>query len=496
MKMSFLPAICSYIPGPVNGNLYAQVDKSWKERARSHSLDSSPPYVQRNKYERGKAATLGRPNQNKEQKNSYPLKKNRIQGFNYSALEMSVSSQTMQTENRKRIPDMDGLLSQLNACTDFLDTAVNQHRAALQRRNQNSDKNDLYSNGPLQPQVSVDDRIKGYGSKRTVVPVAPTRRAASFDAASRYQGGGHSLPTVMRTQTPPLEQRATLGRVAEAQGSYLPSPLLTSTPAPLTNKANYGGQIFTASEIQTSPPDSPVKPKYFATQIIPTVQRAPAEVVNITTQHSDSLNGFRSPREENGVRTQGVCNGLVNKPVTIKLETIEKENIQKYPLESLPSDLNNNDKVTRSDSEKLPEVSSNDVNGFIQESRDNNGETEEKLPEKGIVAANVALLSDMFSPTKVQYIRRPPLKGTVPMPGLTTKTAEEVSREISDYNAKALAPGEISHSSGMLYFTGLPPKRVLERGEHEQIEVKLEILPRGITVETTRPEPRENEHGI
>ena len=478
----FLAGFCSYIPGPVNGNLYAQVDKSLKDRIRSHSLDSgiNTQPVQRNKNGKGETATLGRTNQCKEQISNNSCSGYQFHQFNYPASKMSVSSQGIRSENRTRVPDMDDLLYQLSACTEILDTAVNQHRAGLQKRNQNIDR---YQNGPLEPQVSVNDRIKGY-SKSNPLPAAPTRQAASFDATSRYQGGTHSLPPAMiRTRTPGLEQRATIGRVP-GPDNYLSSPLLTSTPAPVNNHAPLDGQLCTASEVQTTPPISPVNPKYFATQIVPAVQRAPAEIVS--SQYSVVVNGSRTLHEGSGNRPQAVCNGegvrgniRVNEPVSLRLENKHETN------EMRPSDLNNN--------EKLNGVSRNGFDDF-SDGRRKSMDEEESLPEKGIVATNVALLSDLFSPTRVQEIRHPPRKGTVPMPGLTTKTAEEVSKEISEYNAKALAPGELSHASGTLYFTGLPPKRVVERGEHERIEVQLEILPRGITVEASHVNQHNHEH--
>jgi hypothetical protein len=107
-----------------------------------------------------------------------------------------------------------------------------------------------------------------------------------------------------------------------------------------------------------------------------------------------------------------------------------------------PSDINNN----------APE-SARAQNGTLE-----NDETENEVPHKGNVAAKVAYLTEIVFPALPPEPRNPPRKGTVPMPGLVSKSPTDISDEISKYNAKSLAVGELSHSSNTLYRGGVPQR--------------------------------------
>ena len=56
------------------------------------------------------------------------------------------------------------------------------------------------------------------------------------------------------------------------------------------------------------------------------------------------------------------------------------------------------------------------------------------------------------------------------MPGLTSVSPSEVFKEISNYNAQSLAPGELSHSTGTLYSSKSPPKKIVEPSKNVQPE--------------------------
>ena len=95
-------------------------------------------------------------------------------------------------------------------------------------------------------------------------------------------------------------------------------------------------------------------------------------------------------------------------------------------------------------------------------------EDSQTLPEKGNVKSKIALLTDMLQTDKEQQTTPHQLLKCqiIPMPGLTDVSPSDVFKEISSYNAQSLAPGELSQSTGTLYSSKAPPKRIIEPSKH------------------------------
>lgn len=398
----------SYIPGPLDGSLYAQVDKDLKKQIRSYSLDSG---IQT----RGSrdAGVLDNP-----VLHSYktgPLMPqgtatlNRYQFSRNSNKVLSDGDITMEADLGGNIHSIDKLLKELGECSDLLDNTIQQNRKASERTPPNMTFRELSSapirQMPEQDQVGFKPISSSQTGSKPVYPPTPLRRAASYGATERYLEERHGVPAkVARTISNET-------RTNNSIGSPFPSPNYTSTPR------THGLQDAPALQTKTRP----LSPKFYATQVVvpgkTTVGRArvPGTVVE---------NGGDPRNPGFGV------NGYHD------IDVIMENRINGKGGEG---DINNN----------FPEQ-----NGDVENNEYRNEEDE--FPKKGNVAAKVAILKEIVFPQTPE--ERMPFKGTVPMPGLVGKSPNDISDEISKYNAKSLAVGELSHCGSTLYRGGVPQK--------------------------------------
>ena len=420
-----------YVAGPVNGHLYAQVDKAFKKKVRSMSLDSgarSRGGDHLNFFE-NRANTLNRRNaygfRNKESADSRLNKPN----LHYTNGKMEQGNASGDGVNSE-VKSIEKLLQELGECSQLLDSASTCSQlsgSTLQQarpgtRGVESRNFRVPNGGPISPNGAVTP------------PGPPVRQKASFDAGIRYnrrevplengisatrQGQGKSSrsPTV----PPPYSQNGSWNLRTGQMSNGLSggeTPLLVLHEAPLS---------------QTSPPVSPLSPKFYATQMMPRTFKATTvahTTVGYNSAPHDGANGLLTVADGWTSTNSGKLRGG---PVTF--------------------DFNNN-------------KSANSVELFDLDGR-KTIEDSETLPEKGNVRSKIALLTDMFQPDKVRAPPHQHVKGhLVPMPGLAGVSPTEVFKEISNYNAKSLAPGELSHSSGTLYTSGAPPKRIVEKTKH------------------------------
>ena len=415
LNQSFPLGPPEYVAGPVNGHLYAQVDKAFKKKVRSLSLDSgSPQFKDTDHFFENRANTLTRRNaygfKNAENANAdVKLNQPRLQ---YSAGRMEHTSGEVVKDEVKSI---DKLLQELGECSELLDSTLQL--------------------GPPNARGAVSP------------PGVPVRNAASFKAGIRYHGKG----------VPGMVQNG-FGAFNKGQHSSGTTPTRSQTTPPYSqnyswNGISSAGQIpngypvepsssFVLHEAALSQTSPPLSPKFYATHMMPRTFKA-TTVTHTTVDYNPQSEG-RLGRSSDDV----VANGVFS---------VTDERTSSYPgkQRSGPQvlDFNNN-------------KSANGIGLFDLDGR-KEIEDSETLPEKGNVASKVALLTDMFQPDKVHPAPHQHLRcQIIPMPGLTGVSPSEVFKEISTYNAKSLAPGELSHSSGTLYSSKAPPKRIVEPTKH------------------------------
>ena len=402
--------------GPVNGHLYAQVDKSFKKKVRSLSLDS------------GSLPLSGTEHLNFFENRANTLTRRHARGFknrDTATAEVKLSQPRLQYPTGKmerssgeivkdEVKSIDRLLQELGECSELLDTTLQQARPITR---------------------GLDSANVRAGSRSVTPPGVPVRNATSFDAGSRYNrngalammpnGFGGSPPTRSLTTTPPYTQSYSWNSIRNAQ--QIPNGYAVELP----RRASPSFVLHEAPLAQTSPPMSPLSPKFYATQMMPRTFKA--------TTITHTTVGYNPPKpSSDAVVTNGWASDSSGK---------ERPGPRVF-------DFNNN----------------KETNGVELFDFDGRKEIEDSgsLPEKGNVKSKVALLTDMFQPDKVhptpqQYLRCQ----IIPMPGLTSVSPSEVSKEICSYNAKSLAPGELSHSSGTLYSSKAPPTRIVEPSKHE-----------------------------
>lgn len=417
--------------GPVNGHLYAQVDKAFKKKVRSMSLDSgarSRGGDHLNFFE-NRANTLNR-------RNAYGFKNKDSVDCGLNKPDLHYTNGTMEQASRdgvnSEVKSIEKLLQELGECSELLDST-------------------LQASPPVTRGVqSQDFRVpKGGPTSRNgtaTPPGPPVRQKASFDAGVRYN-----------RREAPLEYGISASR--QAQGTPSRGPVV---PPPYSRNGSWNGNprteqmsnglsvgetpLFVLHEAplsQTSPPVSPLSPKFYATQMMPRTFKATTVTHTTVGYNSAPHNG---------------TNGLL--AVADELSTANSGKLREGPV---TFDFNNN-------------KSANNVDLFDLDGR-KTIEDSETLPEKGNVRSKIALLTDMLQPDKVRPPPHQHVKGhLVPMPGLVGVSPTEVYKEIANYNAKSLAPGELSHSSGTLYISGAPPKRIVERTATKVFDISGEPL--------------------
>lgn len=434
----FLVGPPEYVAGPVNGHLYAQVDKAFKKKVRSLSLDSGAPASrgaeQLNFFE-NRANTLTRRNaygfQNKENAPAeVKLSQPRLQ-YPTGKMEHPVGVNT-------EIKSIDKLLQELGECSELLDTTLQQAQPST--RGMESSHARAVNGGSRSPSVSP--------------PGVPVRKAASFDAGSRYNRKGatgmtqNGVDVVRQGQysstfsnpmsSPPFSQNYswnTMPRAGQVPNGY-PTEQPRQAPPSFT--------LHEAPLSQISPPLSPLSPKFYATQMMPRTFKA-----TTVTHTTVGYNPPRLPSDGGSSSDDVVTNGVLS--ITDEWTGTHAGKQRRGPQ---VLDFNNN-------------KSANGVELFDLDER-KEIEDSGTLPEKGNVKSKIALLTDMFQPNKLQPApHHQNLRcQIIPMPGLTSVSASEVFKEISNYNAKSLAPGELSHSSGTLYSSKAPPRKIIEPSKH------------------------------
>ncbi|XP_078345680.1 tensin-3-like isoform X2 [Oculina patagonica] len=413
-----------YVAGPVNGHLYAQVDKAFKKKVRSMSLDSgarSRGGEHLNFFE-NRANTLTR-------RNAYGFRNNESADCRLNKPSLQYTNGTMQQSSgdgmNSEVKSIEKLLKELGDCSELLDTTLQQARPGT--RGTESQNVRVLNGGTISPNTTVTP------------PGPPVRQKASFDAGVRYNRkglpgelsfengisairSGQGTSTRSATTLPPYSQSGSWNgnhRTGQMSNgiSVGETPLFVLHEAPLS---------------QTSPPVSPLSPKFYATQMMPRTFKA-TTVTHTTVGYNagphDGTNGMFDEwaTADSGKQKRG--------PVVL--------------------DFNNNNNK-----------SANSVDLFDLDGR-KTIEDSETLPEKGNVRSKIVLLNDMFQPDKMRPLPHHHIKGQlVPMPGLTGVSPTEMCKEISNYNAQSLAPGELSHSTGTLYTSGAPPKKIVERTIH------------------------------
>ena len=402
--------------GPVNGHLYAQVDKSFKKRVRSLSLDS------------GSSPLSGTEHLNFFENRANTLTRRNVRGFknrNNVTAEVKLSQPRLQYPTGKmerfsgevdEVKSIDRLLQELGECSELLDTTLQQAR-------------------PITRGMDSSNVRAGSGGSRSVTPPGvPVRNATSFDAGNRYNRNGAlammqngfigSPSTRSPTTPPPYTQSYSWNNIRNAE--QIPNGYAVELP----RQASPSFVLHEAPLAQTSPPTSPLSPKFYATQMMPRTFKA--------TTITHTTVGYNPPKSSSD---DVVANGWTS--------------LQPGKQRAGPKvfDFNNNKAA----------------NGVDLFDFDDHKEIEDSgsLPEKGNVKSKIALLTDMFQPDKVHPTPQQHLRcQIIPMPGLTSVSPSEVFKEISSYNARSLAPGELSHSSGTLYSSKAPPKRIVEPSKH------------------------------
>ncbi|XP_044183466.1 tensin-like isoform X3 [Acropora millepora] len=398
-----------YVAGPVNGQLYAQVDRAFKKRVRSLSLGSGSHFSNQEElpfFER-KANTLTRKNaygvQNKESaltdvKLSHP----RLQYITADEMECSRSRSVLEDE----LKSMDLLLEELGGCSTLQHTPSRLDGLGL----------------------SDSGGVTG-GSRSLRPPGVPVRNAASFDAGSRYNRNGTTgfVPNGF-VSSAHTSNATSLPSPFQYSGNSIPNGYIGKPPRETSSSVILHEPPLT----QTSPPLSPLSPKFYATQMTPRTFKA--KTVTHTTL------GYNPTRP---ALDAAVRNGSTNSQAA------------KQTGGTRVFDFNNN-------------TPTNSI-GFSFDMDDRKEiEDSQTLPEKGNVKSKIALLTDMLQTDKEQQVTPHQLLKCqiIPMPGLTDVSPSDVFKEISSYNAQSLAPGELSQSTGTLYSSKAPPKRIIEPSKH------------------------------
>ena len=381
----------------MNGHLYAQVDRAFKKRVRSLSLGSGSHFSNEEElpfFER-KASTLTRKNaygvQNKESaltdvKLSHP----RIHYITADEMECPSSRGIMEEE----LKSMDLLLQELGECS------TSQHTPSR-----------LEGLG-----LSDSCGVTG-GSRSLRPPGVPVRNAASFDAGSRYNRNGTTGLVPNGFVSSAHKSNAT-SQPSQFQYSWnnIPNGCIGKPPRQTSSSVI----LHEPPLAQTSPPLSPLSPKFYATQMTPRTFKAKT-VTHTTLGYNPPKPALDAGKQRGGTKV---------------------------------FDFNNNS----------PE---NSLDFFDLDDR-KEIEDSQTLPEKGNVKSKIALLTDMLQTDKEQQTSPHQLLKCqiIPMPGLTDVSPSEVFKEISSYNAQSLAPGELSQSTGTLYSSKAPPKRIIEPSKH------------------------------
>lgn len=409
-----------YVAGPVNGHLYAQVDKAFIKKVRSLSLDSGSPVsigAENSHFFENKANTLTRRHAHGFKNGDITtadvkLSQPRLQ-YTPDSMQNSTEGEVVSDE----VKSIDRLLLELGECSDILDSTIQQAKP-----------------------ITRDSAVSAPG-----VPV----RNTSFNAGMRYQRN-NGVPVVSQGQH---LSRSTPNRSPVTSTAFSPSYSWTSNQRTEKKPNGIFGEspsfvLHEAPISQTSPPLSPqTSPKFYATQIAPRTFKA-----TTYTHTTVGYNPYRSPG--NGDTSSG---GFVTNGVFSIADDWTSSHPGKQRRGPQVLDFNNN---------KSP----NGVELFDFDQR-KDIEDAGTLPEKGNVASKVALLTDMFQADKVQPGHHQNLRcQIIPMPGLTSVSPAEVFKEISNYNAQSLAPGELSHSTGTLYSSKSPPKKIVEPSKNVQPE--------------------------
>ena len=409
-----------YVAGPVNGHLYAQVDKAFIKKVRSLSLDSGSPVsigAENSHFFENKANTLTRRHAHGFKNGDITtadvkLSQPRLQ-YTPDSMQNSTEGEVVSDE----VKSIDRLLLELGECSDILDSTIQQAKP-----------------------ITRDSAVSAPG-----VPV----RNTSFNAGMRYQRN-NGVPVVSQGQH---LSRSTPNRSPVTSTAFSQSYSWTSNQRTEKKPNGIFGEspsfvLHEAPISQTSPPLSPqTSPKFYATQIAPRTFKA-----TTYTHTTVGYNPYRSPG--NGDTSSG---GFVTNGVLSIADDWTSSHPGKQRRGPQVLDFNNN---------KSP----NGVELFDFDQR-KDIEDAGTLPEKGNVASKVALLTDMFQADKVQPGHHQNLRcQIIPMPGLTSVSPSEVFKEISNYNAQSLAPGELSHSTGTLYSSKSPPKKIVEPSKNVQPE--------------------------
>lgn len=428
-----------YVPGPVNGHLYAQVDKALKKKVRSMSLDSgarSRGAEQLNFFE-NRANTL-----NRKKAYGFRSKENEDFGLTQPSLQHNNSSKMQHSSEDGRNREMksfDRLLQELGECSEILDSTLRQAGSG--------------SRGVQSSGIPV---VNG-GSRSVIPPGPPVRQKASFEVGERYSRSGLIGEPLLPNGISAVRYNQSNGPSFGATHTRVPIK-----PPPYSQNSSWNGNVKTgqmsngysdgealsvvlhdAPLSKVSPAMSPTSPTFFATtEIMPRTLKA--KTVSHTTVGYNFV-------PNSGDHVDGAGR---NEDVSVASQrTTSSPDQQRRGPKTF--DFNNND-------DKLA-----DVEDFFDLEGRKTIQDSETLPEKGNVRSKIALLSDMLQPDNVRPPPHQNIKGhIIPMPGLACLSATEVSKEISNYNAKSLAPGEISHSSGTLYISGAPPKRIVEQTKH------------------------------
>ena len=452
----------------MNGHLYAQVDKSFKKKVRSLSLDSGVPPKGSGQltFFEHRANTLNR-------RNAYGVenKENAPVGLNERRVNHSNMDAANDQEIGHKVKSIDKLLQELGECSELLDSTVQQAAPTSKATNTSVGRSNVKPPGP------------------------PVRKAASFDAGERYlnrfaTGSARSGETRLNNGVTSGMRTLPRGHNVGATSSRSPPVAQLHWPSDSSNNnwhevqisngflsaGNTGEQtqftptctLHEAPMSQMSPPQSPLSPKFYATQVLPRTFKA--STISQTLDYRPSHFGPNRFFNDGGSLTErglGYAeDGMVSSGRLVNGGSVAEDwrpANHAAAFDGTSNDFNNNRSGTNLDLYDF------DSRKTIEDSH--------TLPEKGNVASKIALLSDMFQPDKAHPPPCQTLKGTVvPMPGLTSVSPADVFKEIASYNAKSLAPGELSHSSGTLYITGAPPTRIIEPRKHVPQEFDTEGL--------------------
>ncbi|XP_073230713.1 tensin-3-like isoform X8 [Porites lutea] len=269
-----------YVAGPVNGHLYAQVDKAFIKKVRSLSLDSGSPVsigAENSHFFENKANTLTR-------RHAHGFKNGDITtaDVKLSQPRLQYTPDTMQNSTEgevvsDEVKSIDRLLLELGECSDILDSTIQQAKP-----------------------ITRDSDVSAPG-----VPV----RNTSFNAGMRYQRNngvprvsqGHHLSRSTPNRSPVTSTAfsQSYSWTSNQRTEKIPNGIFGESPSFVLHEAPIS---------QTSPPLSPqTSPKFYATQIAPRTFKA-----TTYTHTTVGYNPYRSPG--NGDSSSGgfVTNGVLS----------------------------------------------------------------------------------------------------------------------------------------------------------------------------------------